>query len=551
MDDDDLAPDEASDDELWELLDQASGVDRARILHELGGRAFSAEEFEQSVALAESAAVQAREAGDELLTARSLYGQAAGLRRLGRTKELIDVALEAADLLRANGEPEEIAECHGMAAAAYSDLGDDTTALEHWSSAARLFESEDQPLEAGRMWMSLGEALGRLRRHADALETFDRARALFRGSEEPGAVPWADDRAAAALIDLGRPDEALERLRAGLSVREAQNDVPRVAYAHYRLGWTLRLVGQFEEALSHLSVAAELFDDLEELEGRARCDLEAANALTSLGQYEEADELYRRTRAVFDALGHDAQVVLSDANRAVLLARTDRLDEAARLNARLLDQAREQELSWLLGDITNHLARNLIELGRPTDALEVLVDLQPKRALVDTVAETDVDSSVPVDRTQTDPASAVGTAAIVQAGALRARALLEMGRRAQAARAADDGLQLALAEPNSPMVAERAELHEMRGLARLGGRSSSRAAAAERDLSHAVALYLAAGLVDRARELSARFLPEAGLGVRRGGFLSDQPTLPLPDPLADREGRGANPGASAGDAVTD
>jgi hypothetical protein len=125
MDDDDLTPDDATEDELWEMLDEASGVDRARILHELGGRAFSDQEFEQSVALAESAAVQAREVGDELLTARSLFGQAAGLRRLGRTKELIEVAMEAADLLRANGEPEEIAECHGMVAAALCDLGDD------------------------------------------------------------------------------------------------------------------------------------------------------------------------------------------------------------------------------------------------------------------------------------------------------------------------------------------------------------------------------------------------------------------------------------------
>jgi len=180
MDDDDLTPDDATEDELWEMLDEASGVDRARILHELGGRAFSDQEFEQSVALAESAAVQAREVGDELLTARSLFGQAAGLRRLGRTKELIEVAMEAADLLRANGEPEEIAECHGMVAAALCDLGDDVASLEHWTSAARLFESEDSPNEAGRMWMSLGEALGRLNRHAEALETFDHARALFK-----------------------------------------------------------------------------------------------------------------------------------------------------------------------------------------------------------------------------------------------------------------------------------------------------------------------------------------------------------------------------------
>jgi tetratricopeptide (TPR) repeat protein len=498
MDDDDLTPDEATEDELWEMLDLATGVDRARILHELGGRAFADQEFEQSVALAESAAVQAREAGDELLTARSLFGQAAGLRRLGRTKELIDVALEAADLLRANGEPAEIAECHGMVAAAYSDLGDDTTALDHWSSAARLFESEEQPSEAGRMYMSLGEALGRLGRQAEALETFDRARALFRGTDEPGAVPWADDRAAAALIDLGRIEEALDRLRAALSVREAQRDVPRIAYAHYRLGWTLRLVGQFEEALSNLSVAAELFDDLDELEGRARCDLEAANALTSLGQFEEADELYRRTRAVFDALGNDSQVVLSDANRAVLLARTDRLQEAADLNRSLLGRAVGAGTTWLLGDISNHLARNLIELGSPEAALTVLDEQDPVQ---------------------------LELAARVQSAALRARALLATGRRAAAARAAEEGLGLAA---DAEMVAERAELYEIRGRSRLPARNGPRVVAAERDLAHAVALYLAAGLTERARELSTRFLPKPGIAVHRaGGFLTEQPTLPL------------------------
>ena len=505
MDDDDLPPDEATEDELWEMLDEATGVDRARILHELGGRAFSDQEFEQSVALAESAAVQARESGDELLTARSLFGQAAGLRRLGRTRELIDVAMEAADLLRANGEPAEIAECHGMVAAAFSDLGEDTTALEHWSSAARLFESEEHPSEAGRMWMSLGEALGRLGRHAEALEKIDHARALFRTSDEPGAVPWADDRAAAALIDLGRVDEALERLRAALNVREAQRDVPRIAYAHYRLGWTLRLVGQFEEALSHLSMAAEMFDDLEELEGRARCDLEAANALTSLGQFEEADELYKRVRAVFDALGHDSQVVLSDANRAVLLARTGQLEAAADLNTRLVERASAEGITWLLGDISNHLARNLIDLDRPVEALEVL-DRQDPQLLE--------------------------KSARVQAAALKAKALLATGRRAIAARAAEEGLALTA---DGELVAERAELHEMRGLSRLPSRNGPRAAAAERDLAHAVALYLAAGLTEKARELSTRFLPSPGIGVHRGGgFLTEQPTLPLPDPKPER-----------------
>jgi hypothetical protein len=92
------------------------------------------------------------------------------------------------------------------------------------------------------------------------------------------------------------------------------------------------------------------------------------------------------------------------------------------------------------------------------------------------------------------------------------------------------------------MVAERAELYEMRGLARLTTRSGPRVAAAERDLAHAVALYLAAGLTEKARELSTRFLPSPGIHVRRGGgFLSEQPTLPLPEPKVERTESKAEP----------
>ena len=67
-------------------------------------------------------------------------------------------------------------------------------------------------------------------------------------------------------------------------------------------------------------------------------------------------------------------------------------------------------------------------------------------------------------------------------------------------------------------------------------------------MAHAVALYLAAGLTDRARELSARFLPAPGLGVHRGGgFLSEQPTLPLPEPRPERlEGKDGTSGGSEG-----
>jgi hypothetical protein len=49
-------------------------------------------------------------------------------------------------------------------------------------------------------------------------------------------------------------------------------------------------------------------------------------------------------------------------------------------------------------------------------------------------------------------------------------------------------------------------------------------------------------VTEKARELSTRFLPSPGIHVRRGGgFLSEQPTLPLPEPMVDRSDAKAEP----------
>ncbi|HEX6886992.1 MAG TPA: hypothetical protein VF143_02710, partial [Candidatus Nanopelagicales bacterium] len=73
-----------------------------------------------------------------------------------------------------------------------------------------------------------------------------------------------------------------------------------------------------------------------------------------------------------------------------------------------------------------------------------------------------------------------------------------------------------------------------------------------RDLAHGVALYLAAGLTDQARELSRRFLPSPSTSVHRGGgFLTEQPTLPLPEPRPERPEGGRSPGATSSEPRND
>jgi hypothetical protein len=179
-----------------------------------------------------------------------------------------------------------------------------------------------------------------------------------------------------------------------------------------------------------------------------------------------------------------------------MLARSGETELAAALNRDLVDRAETLSVTWLLGDIRNHLARNLLDIDDAPEALTILAAQDPEQ---------------------------VELPAQVQAAALRARALLALGRRTQAARAAEDGLRLAA---DAELVAERAELYEARGLARLAPNKGPRTGAADRDLAHAVALYLAAGLTDKARELSRHFLPTVGTALHRSGLLEQ----PSPDP---------------------
>jgi tetratricopeptide (TPR) repeat protein len=474
-----------SDDALWSALDQAEGAERASILRELGERSYNRGDVDESVALLESAAQGFRDAGIDGEAAESLYWFGQCLRRLERTDEAIATLREASDLFREVGDQGQLGACHDAIGRVLVEAGQEDAALAEFDSAERLYLAGDDLESAGRAAMNRGETLGRLNRQAEALSVFRSARELFRKAHDAFLSSWADDRAAAALIDLGQVGEAIELLRGCQHVMQNSSRAGDRAYAAYRLGWTLRIRDHFDEAVPFLEIAHHEYADEGDFRGMASCDLEAAHCLAAQDSYEESERLYAKARAMFDAVGDDFSVVLSDSGRAQSLRDRGERETALQIQQGALIRAREVGQTWLASGIVTRIADDLLHLGRESEALQLLdEEVNADAHFGDETHEKNF-------RRYVLAAAALANGDIARAGAISEEGIADLSGTDDINRLAD------MHKVHSSVVREDDD------------------EAANRELAYAVALYLAAGEHEKATELSSRFLRPEPVGSRR------------------------------------
>jgi tetratricopeptide (TPR) repeat protein len=475
---------EISDEEMWAELDEAQGPRRAEILLELADRSYHRDDMAQFATLVEAAAEAAEAAEDHRLAAFARFNQAQGLMETDHPADAIDHFLRAAGYFTLLGDQEDVALCHHRAADALALVGRRDEALAHWDDAIRLYEAEDDEHSVGRVKMAIGGLRMSTGSPSLAVDAFREARDRFRRTHAPHHVAWADDAAAEGLIQQGRPDEAVPLLRSCLDIARVGSDDSARAYAALRLGLVLRILGEHTEALAHLKSARDDYRDDDNLMGVARCDLEAANALRALDESEEAEGLYIGARSVFDALGADDYLLLADRMRATLYSEQGRTVEAIGLARATLARAHQAGQNRMVDPLVSLIADDLLDLDDPAAALQVI-------------------EAYPV----------IGGELDEMEGAIRdavtARALLANDRVADALALTEKALAISEARPN---LALQASLYELRSRARRNDEPAS----ADRDLAHAIALFLAAGLSERATSLSEHFLPdEEASSVRR------------------------------------
>lgn len=365
---------EADEAQLWAAASETSGAERARVLHRLGGLLFQREAYEEAAASAETAAGLYAELDQPREEGWARYGAAVSAQRLGRLDDALQAFDRAGDLYRSSSNEQEIADCEAGAAEVLEALGRTEESLSRSRSAIDLFVSSDNHERAASVALDRGELLGTLGRQSEAYEVFLDARRWLRSAGVSLGVAQADDRIAASLIELGQLPEALERLRAVLHVMVATGDAPKIAHARYRLGWTLVLAGEYDEALEHLDAARDEHRELQNTLGVARCSMQGANALSNLGRLDQAIDLYREARAVFDAHGEDADVLIADGNLALAYDTTGRMDEAEALTRRVIVAAGELGDHVLQASVVTRLARILLRQDRVDEASAVLAD---------------------------------------------------------------------------------------------------------------------------------------------------------------------------------
>lgn len=367
-----------SDEELWGELTEATGQRRAEILLELADRCYQRSDMTQFETLVEAAAEASESAGDDRLSAYARFNQGQGLMELERYPEAVSGFLAAAEFFGSMGAQSDVALATQRAADGFAAMADLDSAIDHWRTALALFDAEEDPLSVGRVQMAMGaayitaDAADTTRTRALAEVCFTSARAAFRKARSAQHVAWADDAAAEALIQQSRTAEALPLLRSCLDIaRVGVDDVAR-GYAGLRLGLCLRIMGDHSEALEHLRDARTAYQADENLMGVARCDLEAAHALRALADPAAAEALYQGARSIFDAMGADEYLVLTDRARVELFLTHGRPAEAAAVARDALARAQEVGEGAMALDHAALLAEALLQLGEFTEALEVV-----------------------------------------------------------------------------------------------------------------------------------------------------------------------------------
>jgi tetratricopeptide (TPR) repeat protein len=472
----DVPLEEMPESELWDLLTDSVGSYKAEVFDQLAFRHRERGEHLQSASLWEQSATENLSVDNFKYAAQAKYRQGMAFGAAEVFDQALDCFIQAAELDGKTGDQGEIAVDLKWAGITAFHLNDLKAAEEHLHTAERLFLAVDRIADAGESVLALGELLFRSDDFDAALKKLERARELLRQAHLIDRVAHVDNLRADVLLAQGRLDEAVELLQDCIRVAESTKGKMDDANAHRRLAEALLELGQAESALPHLERARDLFSEADEPVEIAMCDRSAAKCLRILGERESAENLLRGARAVFDAAGFDFEVFKCDVDLATGYHLDGEFRRAAALNQDLAERAMKISAVETAYQAVTRWGENLLVAGDAEDAIEVLTN-----------------NSIATDSNN-------DYAKILRLSVL-ALAYQAAGEIDQALQTSAAGLDLL---PEEPSAFVKAACYEVRGLNAMEADPYQ----AERDLGHAIALYLGSGFEDRARELSAHFMPK-------------------------------------------
>jgi tetratricopeptide (TPR) repeat protein len=307
--DEDSTEDIVTEEMLWERIPETQGLDRANTYYELSARIYARGQYDEALALAETARDIYTELGsvvpsDGLAQAYSAIGY--NLNQLKRMNEAANAMSKAVDLLRESKSPLAIDLACTLGEWWFSSKEYEKT-IECMSECVQEHLVDGNDSGAANDLHLIGCAQRELKNYGQALESFQEARALFKKLKEVINVARCDQKIAHCLTEIGDGEAALLAAQKSLDVFVTAHDHYRETYSLLELGKAQIVAGQGEDGLNTLDRVLEIATDNEnkdfefilEIEGRM------ADVLYSLGREDEAEEIKRRIMAVEEVIKED------------------------------------------------------------------------------------------------------------------------------------------------------------------------------------------------------------------------------------------------------
>ena len=311
MSEDDDMEELITEEMLWDRIPEVDGEERASTYYELSARIYARGQYDEALALAETARDIYSTLGDSapsegLAQAYSAIGY--NLNQLKRMDEAASAMSKAVEILRENKSPIALELACTLGEWWYTSKQYDKV-VETMNECAQEHLVDGNEIGAANDLHLIGCAERELKNYERSIDAFKEARALFKRNKEVIHVARCDQKIASCLIELGEGELALETARKAVDVFETGHDHRRETFAQFEYGKAQILLEKFDDALATLeqvlSVVSE--DEPKDFEFIVDVETRIAKIIRMQGRTDEADEIERRLKSVQETLDEEPQ----------------------------------------------------------------------------------------------------------------------------------------------------------------------------------------------------------------------------------------------------
>lgn len=296
---------------LWDRIPEVDGEERASTYYELSARIYARGQYDEALALAETARDIYSTLGDSapsegLAQAYSAIGY--NLNQLKRMDEAASAMSKAVEILRENKSPIALELACTLGEWWYTSKQYDKV-VETMNECAQEHLVDGNEIGAANDLHLIGCAERELKNYEKSIDAFKEARALFKRNKEVIHVARCDQKIASCLIELGEGELALETARRAVDVFETGHDHRRENFAQFEYGKAQILLEKFDDALATLEQVLSVVSEDEPKDFEFILDVETriAKIIRMQGRTDEADEIERRVKSVQETLDEEPQ----------------------------------------------------------------------------------------------------------------------------------------------------------------------------------------------------------------------------------------------------